>query len=68
MSMLQRKRMFDFEVRSVAFKNRYNFGNSQSLNMRDVNQPINIEDDQRFDSDLLKRLARIVEILQNIED
>jgi hypothetical protein len=52
----------------MALKNRYNFGNSQSLNMRDVNQPINIEDDQRFDSDLLKRLAKIVEILQNIED
>jgi hypothetical protein len=59
---------FDFEVRSVIFKNRYNFGSVQSLSMRDVNQPINIEDDQRFDSDLLKRLAKIVEILQNIED
>jgi hypothetical protein len=36
--------------------------------MRSVNHPPNIEDDEKFDSDLLKRLAKIVEILQDLED
>jgi hypothetical protein len=36
--------------------------------MRTANPPVNLEDDEKFDSDLLKRLAKIVEVLQDIED
>jgi hypothetical protein len=36
--------------------------------MRSTIPLANIEDDQKFDSDLLKRLARVVEMLQNLED
>jgi outer membrane translocation and assembly module TamA len=36
--------------------------------MRSAIPPVNVEDDQKFDADLLKRLAKIVEALQNIED
>ena len=39
-----------------------------SSNMPTVNHPVNIEDDEKFDADLLKRLAKIVEVLQDIED
>jgi hypothetical protein len=28
----------------------------------------NLEEDQKFDSDLLKRLAKVVEMLQDLED
>jgi len=28
----------------------------------------NLEEDQKVDSDLLKRLAKVVEMLQNLED
>jgi hypothetical protein len=36
--------------------------------MRRADPPVNLEDGEKFDSDLLKRLAKIVEVLQNIED
>jgi hypothetical protein len=36
--------------------------------MRNANPPINIEDDEKFDPDLLKRLVKIVAVLQDIED
>jgi len=36
--------------------------------MRSANQPVNIEDDEKFDLELLKRIAKIVEVLQDIED
>ena len=36
--------------------------------MRSADPPVNLEDEEKFDSDLLKRLAKIVEVLQNIED
>jgi hypothetical protein len=37
-------------------------------NMRSPSPRANLEDDEKFDSDLLRRLAKIVEVLQNIED
>lgn len=36
--------------------------------MRTSDPPVNLEDDVKFDADLLKRLAKIVEVLQDIED
>lgn len=36
--------------------------------MRNANPRANLEDDEKFDSDLLRRLAKIVEVLQDIED
>ncbi len=36
--------------------------------MRSPNPQVNLEDDEKFDVDLLRRLAKIVEILQDIED
>jgi hypothetical protein len=36
--------------------------------MRSANPPVNIEDDEKYDSDLLRRLVKIVEVLQDIED
>lgn len=36
--------------------------------MRSASQPANLEDDEKFDSDLLKRIAKILEALQDIED
>jgi len=36
--------------------------------MRSANPLVNLEDDQKFDSDVLKRLAKVVEMLQNLED
>jgi len=36
--------------------------------MRNAVPLANIEEDQKFDQALVKRLARIVEVLQNIED
>lgn len=36
--------------------------------MRSANSRANLEADEKFDSDLLRRLAKIVEVLQDIED
>ena len=36
--------------------------------MKRADPQVNLEDDEKFDSDLLRRLAKIVEVLQNIED
>jgi hypothetical protein len=36
--------------------------------MRSAIPQMNLEDDEKFDTELLKRLAKIVEVLQNIED
>ena len=36
--------------------------------MKSVERPLNLEDEDKLDSGLLKRLAKIVEILQDIED
>jgi len=36
--------------------------------MRSANPRTNLEDEEKFDSDLLRRLAKIVEVLQDIED
>jgi hypothetical protein len=36
--------------------------------MRRADSPGDLEDGVKFDSDLLKRLAKIVEVLQDIED
>jgi hypothetical protein len=36
--------------------------------MRRADAPADLEDNVKFDADLLKRLAKIVEVLQDIED
>ncbi len=36
--------------------------------MRGASTHLNLEDDEKFDLELLKRLAKIVEVLQDIED
>ncbi len=36
--------------------------------MRNAKSHMNLEDDEKFDLELLKRLGKIVEVLQNIED
>jgi len=57
-----------FEVRSLSRENRYNTGEAIHSSMRSANPLVNLEDDQKFDSDVLKRLAKVVEMLQNLED
>jgi hypothetical protein len=36
--------------------------------MRSAILPVNLEDDEKFDAELLKRLVKIIEVLQDIED
>jgi hypothetical protein len=36
--------------------------------MSRADSPVDLEDDVKFDADLLRRLAKIVEVLQDIED
>jgi len=64
----QRERLFYFEVRSLNQENCYNKSSSMQSSMRTATTLADIEEDQKFDRALVKRLAKIVEVLQNIED
>jgi hypothetical protein len=45
-----------------------NFGRSMNFTMRKLFPLVNIEDDQKFDYALVKRLAKIIKFLPNLED
>ncbi len=64
----QAKNRWCFEVRSPKRKNGYNPNITTLSGMRSAITQMNLEDDEKFDTELLKRLAKIVEVLQNIED
>ena len=57
-----------FEVRSVNNKNGYNHDSPLKSIMGKPSPLANIERDQKFDDDIVKRLAKILEDLQNLED
>ena len=57
-----------FEVRSVSNKNGYNCNSPMESIMRRLFPLANIEQDQKFDAVLVKRLAKILEFLPNLED
>ncbi len=49
-------------------QNGYNPNDTHVSDMRGTNTQLNLEDDEKFDLELLKRLVKIVEVLQDIED
>jgi hypothetical protein len=57
-----------FEVRSSNKDNCYKPASALDSIMRKPVQLANIEHDQKVDYALVKRLAKIIEFLQNIED
>jgi hypothetical protein len=57
-----------FEVRSVNKENCYKLGSLLNVSMGRLSQLTDIEYDQQFDYILVKRLAKILEFLPNIED
>jgi hypothetical protein len=64
----QNKHPCYFEVRSPSNKNGYNRMASMDSSMGWLFPLVNIEQDQTFDNALVKRLAKILEFLPNIED
>ena len=57
-----------FEARSGHNKNGYNRGTPLDSIMGRQSPLVDIERDQKFDDDVVKRLAKILEDLQNLED
>ena len=57
-----------FEVRSLNKDNCYKLGSALNSIMVKPVQLADIEHDQKVDYALVKRLAKIIEFLQNIED
>ena len=56
-----------FEVRSPSHKNCYNNSNPIASSMG-TKLPVNIEEDQKLDRTVAERLAKVVEVLSNLED
>ena len=57
-----------FEVRSVNNENGYNLRNLMDYIMERPIPLANIEVDQKFDYALVEQLAKIIEVLPNLED
>ena len=57
-----------FEVRSITNNNGYNPSGPMNLIMGRQSPIVDIEHNQKFDDTLLKRLAKILEELSNLED
>jgi hypothetical protein len=57
-----------FEVRSAINKNSYNHNSPMDSIMERLFSLADIEHNQKFDAALVKRLAKIVDFLPNLED
>ena len=57
-----------FEVRSFGNKNCYNLNNLMDSIMGSPIPLANIEIDQKFDDVLVERLAKVIQVLPNLED
>ena len=57
-----------FELRSPNHKNCYNIGNLTDSSMGKHRSPVNLEKEQKFDGELLKRLAKVIRVLPDLED
>jgi hypothetical protein len=61
------KKVSYFEARSPSHKNCYN--NSRPIDSSmGTKSHVNIEEDQKLDRTLAERLAKVVEVLSNLED
>jgi hypothetical protein len=58
---------FYFEVRSPSHKNCYN-NSSPIASSMGTKSPVNIEEDQKLDRTVAEHLAKVVEVLSNLED
>ena len=57
-----------FEVRSLNNKNGYNLNSVMNCGMGRSIPLANLEHDQKFDAALVERLAKVIEVLPNLED
>lgn len=57
-----------FEVRSTSNKNSYNHNSPMESIMERRFSLADIEQNQKFDAALVKRLAKIIDFLPNLED
>ena len=57
-----------FEVRSLSNKNGYNRNGLMDSIMGRQSPPVNIDNDKKFDDALVKRLAKILDALPNLEE
>ena len=62
------KKFSYFEDRSPSHKNCYNNSNPIDSSMGTPKSPVNIEENQKLDSTLVERLAKVVEALRNLEE
>ena len=57
-----------FELRSLNHKNCYNSDSLMDSSMGKHRTPVDLEKEQKFDGELLKRLAKVIRVLPNLED
>ena len=57
-----------FEVRTLNNKNGYNLSTLMNYSMGRPIPLANLEHDQKFDAALVERLAKVSEVLPNLED
>ena|SRR3990170_6395298 len=57
-----------FELRRMSYENCYNTGSLMDSSMGKHRTPVDLEKEQKFDGELLKRLAKVIRVLPNLED